>query len=149
MTFHCPGCDQEKDASEFAAKNKARGTRQRWCRAGQAAANKKHYLNNKQIYLERSHNRNERILVENQQKIQEYLRTHPCVDCGNTDVRVLEFDHAHGKKSGNISKMVRLHYSWSTIKAEIAKCEVRCANCHRIKTMERGNQWRFDFAPNE
>jgi hypothetical protein len=34
---------------------------------------------------------------------------------------------------------------WSTIAAEIAKCGVRCANCHRIQTIERGQWWRFDL----
>jgi hypothetical protein len=36
-----------------------------------------------------------------------------------------------------ISKAVGNMTAWSRIKAEIAKCEVRCANCHRIKTKER------------
>src|SRR5690242_1696470 len=114
----CSICKQERDAElDFQWRSRARGIRQTKCKYCQAEVSKAHYQNNKQMYLERSHNRNERILVENQQKVYEYLRTHPCVDCDNTDVRVLEFDHVHGKKSGNISKMVRLHYSWSTIAA--------------------------------
>src|SRR5690349_14851654 len=149
MTFHCPGCDQEKDASEFAAKNKAKGTRQRWCRACQAVANKKHYLNNKQIYITRAITRSQQIIEEHRKKIYAYLSKHPCIDCGNTDIRVLEFDHVYGTKAGNITHMLHRAFPWPLIEEEIAKCEVRCANCHRIKTMERGNQWRFDFAPNE
>jgi hypothetical protein len=62
------------------------------------------------------------------------------VDCGETDIVVLEFDHVGeaGSKQFNISDATRFGYGMAKIKAEIAKCEVRCANCHRKKTYERG-----------
>ena len=63
--------------------------------------------------------------------IQNYLSSHPCVDCGLSDVRCLEFDHINGDKSFSLSDC-RSH-SQVKIEAEIAKCEVRCANCHRIR----------------
>lgn len=73
----------------------------------------------------------------NREIVTKYLQNHPCVDCGNTDIRVLEFDHVKGQKLGNISHAV--HQTWSKEKLlnEIAKCEVRCCNCHRIVTIER------------
>lgn len=84
-----------------------------------------------------SYNNRKSCKDRNRQIVTEYLQTHPCVDCGNTDVRVLEFDHVRGKKLGNISHAV--HQTWSEEKLlnEIAKCEVRCCNCHRIVTIER------------
>ena len=63
--------------------------------------------------------------------ILEYLKRHPCKDCGETDPVVLEFDH-RGDKNYHISEMS--DFSLSNLKAEIAKCDVRCANCHRRKT---------------
>ena len=74
---------------------------------------------------------------ENKKLIQEYLSTHPCVDCGNPNPIVLEFDHVRGKKHKAVSVMVIESFSWVTILKEIAKCEVRCANCHRIVTHNR------------
>lgn len=68
------------------------------------------------------------------QKIRDYLVSHPCVDCGEKDPLVLDFDHVRGAKKDNISRMIRHIYAWSTIEAEIAKCEIRCANCHRRRT---------------
>lgn len=62
-----------------------------------------------------------------------YLATHPCVDCGEADPVVLEFDHVYGEKRKAVSHMLG-SYSWDSIAAEIDKCEVRCANCHRRKT---------------
>ena len=57
-----------------------------------------------------------------------------CVDCGISDPRVLEFDHVTGTKLRDVC-----HAALSSVefaKAEAAKCELRCANCHRIKTVE-------------
>jgi hypothetical protein len=67
--------------------------------------------------------------------------THPCIDCGESDPIVLEFDHREGeKKLAAVSTlMTQMKASLKTIKAEIVKCDVRCANCHRRKTAkERG-----------
>ena len=69
----------------------------------------------------------------------EYLLEHPCVDCGESNPIVLEFDHVRGKKYKAVSELMSWDYSLKTLKDEIAKCDVRCANCHRIKTaQERG-----------
>ena len=83
------------------------------------------------------------VIEDNQKRLADYLRRHPCVDCGQTDIRVLEFDHVRGNKTLEVAKLLDRAISWSAIEAEIAKCEVRCANCHRIKTNERGGWWRF------
>ena len=140
----CPGCGEEREAErDFAWKNKAKGTRQRWCRVCQAEANSRHYQNNKQIYLDRALTRNDRVNTENKRSLYAYLSSHPCVDCGEADVRVLEFDHVRGSKTVEIARLLDRAISWAKIEAEIAKCEVRCANCHRRKTLERGKWWRF------
>ena len=61
-----------------------------------------------------------------------------CVDCGyNAWPSALHFDHRPGEvKAFEIGGAV--HYSWETIIAEVAKCDVRCANCHhRITDLRR------------
>ena len=142
----CPGCGEERDAKQdFRWRYKDRGIRQVRCKYCQAESNKTHYQNNKQVYLERALTRNARVNTENKQRLYTYLSSHPCVDCGQTDVRVLEFDHVRGKKSGDISRMVGEGLSWRTIEAEIAKCQIRCANCHRIREGERRGFWRHLF----
>jgi hypothetical protein len=64
----------------------------------------------------------------------EYLLSHPCVDCDESDVMVLDFDHVTDTKTANVSNLVSRGASWQRIEREIAKCVVRCANCHRRKT---------------
>lgn len=92
---------------------------------------KLHYEDNKVAYIERSKESNKLIKERNREYINSYLEEHPCVDCGETDIIVLEFDHIIGTKKGNIADMVKGGYSLKTIQEEVTKCEVRCANCHR------------------
>ena len=66
----------------------------------------------------------------------DYFVEHPCLDCGETDPVVLEFDHLRDKEFG-ISSGIR-DRNWQAVLAEIDKCDVVCANCHRRRTAKRG-----------
>jgi formate-dependent nitrite reductase cytochrome c552 subunit len=62
-----------------------------------------------------------------------------CVDCGETNPLLIDFDHLWDKRA-DVSYMIHAGFSWTRIEAEIDKCEVRCANCHALKTAhEVGN----------
>ena len=65
--------------------------------------------------------------------VERYLSENPCVDCGYSDLRALEFDHVHGKKWFEISLGINRGFPLAKIMEEIEKCEVRCANCHRLR----------------
>lgn len=80
---------------------------------------------------------NKKIRDERRQYVRDYLESHPCVDCGETDPIVLEFDHVRGDKSANVSRIANNTCSVERLQAEIDKCEVRCANCHRRATYAR------------
>jgi cytochrome c551/c552 len=41
-----------------------------------------------------------------------------------------------------VSRLVHTAVSWELVAAEIAKCEVRCANCHRRRTAAVGGYYR-------
>jgi hypothetical protein len=74
------------------------------------------------------------IRTRNSNFIWKYLEEHPCIDCGETDPIVLEFDHRSDKKY-NVSEMGNL--SIENVEKEIQKCDIRCANCHRRKTAKQ------------
>lgn len=71
-----------------------------------------------------------------------YLRLHPCIDCGEADLRVLDFDHVRGQKDWSVSKLIGNNATLDKLKYEIAKCDIRCANCHRKKTCTERNWFR-------
>lgn len=77
----------------------------------------------------------------NRELIVEMLRRSQCVDCGERDICVLEFDHV-GVKQACVSRLTWSEVSLDTIRREIAECQVRCANCHRRRTSERAGHFR-------
>lgn len=83
-----------------------------------------------------------RYEAEKRAWITAYLTEHPCVDCGETDLEVLDFDHVRGNKTAAVSSLVRGGYSLAKIVAEAALCEIRCANCHRRVTRRRERETR-------
>ena len=70
----------------------------------------------------------------------------PCADCGGTfDPVCMDFDHRPGvTKRFNVSTIGR--HSRSTLLAEIAKCDVVCSNCHRLRTYRGRNHIAISIA---
>lgn len=61
-------------------------------------------------------------------------RDTPCVDCGvRLPPSVMEFDHIRGEKLFTIGGIASKRKSEADIRAEIAKCDVRCPNCHKLR----------------
>ena len=85
---------------------------------------------------------NARYTTRNRAILLDYLRGHPCVDCGETDLLVLEFDHVRGTKVQGVFLMAARGANPAKIIAEIAKCEVRCVNCHRRRTGILAGWWK-------
>jgi hypothetical protein len=138
MKKYCSGCDQSLDIDQFNWKSIAKNVRYHQCKTCWNAVNRERYAKNKQYYIEKANVRGQENRKQNRKKVVEYLESHPCVDCPESDIVILTFDHVRGKKIGNISDMLR-DYSWSSIQKEIDKCEVRCWNCHMRRTAKTRN----------
>ena len=130
----CTKRGHDKPPSEF---HKQRGGSFPWCKACRKDYDREYHksrwesgIKQKEIAarVERNH-----------QVIRDWVLAHPCVDCGETDPIVLEFDH-QGDKRANVSEMVRWA-SVETLQEEFDKCEVVCANCHRRRTSEAFGWW--------
>lgn len=141
----CSKCRQWKSLEAFNRLPKAKDGRQwncRDCNAAWHAQNKAHH--NALIKA-----RNKRVEAENHLRIFEYKFERGCVDCGERDPTVLEFDHLRDKVAP-VSVLIRYKTSWRALLHEIEKCEVVCSNCHSRRTAERANdaRWRL-FLENE
>lgn len=98
---------------------------------------KKHYQQNKQYYLDKNKKRKEILVPKLKEFVKRYKLLCGCKDCGYKENYIaLQFDHIKEKRI-NVSTAVNRGWSLNMIKNEIRKCEVRCANCHAIKTEER------------
>ena len=134
----CTKCGEEKDLEEFlwSIRGVKRHSRCRKCHAEDKAD---YYERNKEKMLEYKFDRQVRKRDEARAYVIEYLKSHPCVDCGETDLMVLTFDHVRGTKRMSVAELVNRGYLVEVIEEEIAKCEVRCANCHmRVEKIRRG-----------
>lgn len=109
------------------------------CKDCRKAADKENYAGNRNNRIQQMAEYSSARIKAARDFVYGYLKTHPCVDCGESDIIVLEFDHVRGDKIDSIAKMVARHRSLDVIQEEIGKCEVRCANCHRRVTAARGN----------
>lgn len=69
-----------------------------------------------------------------------------CIDCGENNIVTLEFDHRDpDTKSFTIGEVRSAKVRWDSFVAEIDKCDIVCANCHRIRTAKMFGSWRLEF----
>lgn len=129
----CTLCQQDKDENQFSFRNKSKNRRSSWCKECYSGKNKKHYKNNKDDYFANARKWKKERKKEIYEYVFEYFKTHPCVDCGESDPIVLEFDHRKNK-TASVSNLIQEKHPVDIIAKEIQKCDVRCANCHRRKT---------------
>jgi hypothetical protein len=141
---NCKTCGIVKDETEF-HRSKSRGT-QHSCKQCRKQIDKKYWekrFQNKEV-LAAKYAYMAAKLEQTRRFVFEYLLEHPCVDCGEKDPVILTFDHQRDKQI-NISNAVQNRYGLEKLKNEIAKCEVRCANCHMRKTAKDFNWYTHRF----
>src|SRR5574343_701649 len=138
----CSKCGEAKPESEFRARSGKNGALRSSCKSCQSTYAKQHYSRNVALYKGRARASNEKMRIDTKAVLSGYLADHPCVDCGESDPVVLEFDHVRGTKKFCVGVAAGQRYSVKRLLAEIEKCEVRCANCHRRRTSRLNGSWK-------
>ena len=141
----CSKCRGRKPLSEFNRQSCKPDGLQTVCRACNKAYGKRYYRANKAKFQER----NERRRAEHLAWVST-LRAKPCMDCGGSfPPCCMDFDHREGEeKTAAVADLVRRSYSKEAILAEIAKCDLVCANCHRVRTHTAGVPRYFGASSN-
>jgi hypothetical protein len=103
------------------------------CKPCHNSYTRKHYQNNKQYYKDKARARE----AQSRALVSEYKTSTPCADCGLSYPAVcMDFDHLSDDKLFNIASRAKSGFSKSVV-AEMQKCELVCANCHRLRTQMR------------
>jgi hypothetical protein len=138
----CQVCKEYKDEEEFSWRFKVLGRRDGTCKACRKKYNDKYFKGEApERHLQQVRERKQAAHEFAREYVLSYLSTHPCEQCGEGDIRVLEFHHT-GDKDQTVSKMVGEGFSIERIHQELMKCKVLCANCHRKLTIEERGWFR-------
>ena len=143
-TKRCSACQQSRPLADFNIRRASRDGLQPICRSCNRAKARRYYAEHREQHVRVIMARKAQIRRATLQRVADYLAANRCADCGEGDLRVLDFDHRPGvEKRADVMKLVQDGYSWARVMAEIEKCDVRCRNCHAKVTYERmGVTWR-------
>jgi hypothetical protein len=130
----CSMCGQTKPLEAF-HRGKSPDGRQVWCKPCRKAYDHAYFAATKPLRVAQKRARKAELVAWVRS-----LKEQPCADCGGTFHPVaMHFDHRPDEdKVLEIAFMIR-GYSRKRILAEIAKCDLVCANCHAVRTFERQN----------
>ena len=146
MEKECTRCHKIQDLIEFYKRTRARkrptskveyGSWCRTCLSELSADRHRNILIHDKTKINKT-----RLRTRGRLYLRNYLSTHPCVDCGESDPDVLEFDHRDGTvKHRCVSHMVE--HSIKKIQLEIDKCDIRCCNCHMRRTIKQLGYYKY------
>ena len=147
MLKKCSKCLRVLDESKFNWKLKNIKL-QYQCKECSRIYIRNHYENHIEYYLEKARKRNRMVKDRAYAYLGPYLLSHSCVDCGERDILVLEFDYRDRRmKEGAIGHIIQGGATLEKVIKEVEKCDIRCSNCHRRKTENENNSWKLKYAP--
>jgi hypothetical protein len=132
----CSRCGRDLPASEF---NRAGDGRQYWCRS----CFRSYFQARGDSHRAAVRAARERRRAAARALVLDLLAGECCVDCGEDETLVLEFDHCAGEKAAAISELVIAGAGRDRLARELVRCEIVCANCHRRRTAIRGRYYRY------
>lgn len=138
----CTKCSKLKEFDGFCKSSRMKDGYQNWCKLCMTDNTMSRYKKDKTKF----NKRNAEYKKRKQLQFYKWLKGKCCVDCNESNILVLEFDHVKkGTKFKDISRLCNEGYKWAVIEEEIKKCEIVCANCHKIRTAYRGEWVKLEF----
>ena len=138
----CNGCKNQLPLTNFNKKSKNRY--QSYCKECNKIRSKKYYADNRQKHKQDTMIRKKIMMKKIRDFIWEIQKNAVCCICGETNPLTFDFDHLIRKtKLGVVGLMYQRGNSIKKLKEEIDKCQILCSNCHRIKTHQENNSWKW------
>ena len=135
----CSKCKLSKEETEFSFVNKEKSIRNTQC----SECRKTYFKNWRSNHLNRHIQMVKERRDENRKWIIAYKEANPCKDCGNSfPFYVMDFDHSPDQEKKFGIAQVGALKGRETLLAEIAKCDLVCSNCHRIRTWKRKDRFK-------
>lgn len=132
----CSRCRRALPLESFPLRRKDGTARYGHCRDCKAVYQREWYVRNAERHRARTA-ANRAVQRERNKKVVRRAKQRACADCGGDfPPHVMDFDHVRGVKLGNIAAL-KTFATTAMLLAEIAKCDVVCSNCHRIRTHQR------------
>lgn len=119
--------------------NRLREGLQHWCRDCFKAYQRERKERNRAQVAAATARRRDRARAQ----VLVHLAASGCLDCGEPDPVVLEFDHVRPGKVTEVTALTSRGARAEMLATEIARCEVVCASCHRLRTAERSRAFRL------
>jgi hypothetical protein len=133
----CPRCGCE-DITQFGKSTRRAGGLESYCNKCKGELDVIRRSKKTTPFFEKEQKNRKARVKRSRQWLFDYYKIHPCVDCSETDPIVLEMDHIDASTKGaNISQLACNGASIVRMETEVAKCEVRCCNCHRRRTAKQ------------
>ena len=131
----CSACSLEKTADEFNRKGSSLQSKGKLC---QRAYHRLYYRRNRSRFIAKNR-RNKNRQRGRLRAILWDVKQRSCQDCGGSfHPWVMELDHRDGTiKEAAVSNLVSKGCTDARLLEEIGKCDVVCANCHRMRTYNR------------
>jgi hypothetical protein len=140
----CAKCKLDKPLSEY-NKNGKRGLGI-WCKTCFSEYHRERYKDSGDGLKKRLKSQQKSRRAVQEQKIVNYLKDNPCVKCGEANILKLDFDHIkQSEKEFEIMWAIMNTWGWDRIESEIKKCQILCANCHRVKTATEVKSWKLKY----
>jgi hypothetical protein len=138
MVKKCGNCKEEKDLTEFNSNKSKSDGYASVCRVCDKEISKAYYEKNKDKQKKQILEAKKIRISKNRIRYRKILSENPCIDCGESNPIVLEFDHRDDvDKIGGVGKLLSEGGSWESLEKEMNKCDIRCVNCHRIRTAKQ------------
>lgn len=136
----CGRCGEDLPLTAF---NRAGDGHQHWCRDCFTS----YFRERGDKHRDQSRAARQRRRDAARELVREHFTRHPCADCGEDDILVLEFDHHRDQKDDDIARLIAIGSRLERVEREIELCEVVCVNCHRRRTARRAGTFRATGAP--